>query len=128
MYGRKTQRLNDGAKRRNEGNFFNTQIWHDQGVEYSNQWDLENLSEALDPKGKATHSTRHTRKRKRCDAWTCAHLPSTCIPDACKWFLNLTQKILTTWPIHCHEYVMQNNEVQFLWPTTSFSLNGYNAE
>ena len=54
MYGRKTQKLNDGAKRRNEGNFFNTQIWHDQGVEYSNQWDLENLSEALDPKGKAT--------------------------------------------------------------------------
>ena len=120
MHSRKTQRLNDGGKRRNEGNFFNTQIWHDQGVEYSNTWDLNNLSKALHLKGKATHSSKHTRQR-RCDAWTCAHMPSTCTPNACEWFQNLTQKILTTWVIHCHDYVTQNN----LSRTTGTATTGF---
>ena len=97
-------------ERTSNGNFLASAIWHDHGVEFSNPYDLRLLSVAT---GKPTP----TRQKKGCDAWTCAYMPSstcsTCTgmntpPNACK-FRRLSRDIFTTWLIHCHHYVTQNN-------------------
>ena len=97
-------------ERPSNGNFLESAIWYDDGVEYLNPYDLQLLSVAT---GKPTP----TRQKKGCDAWTCAYMPSsTCstytwmntAPNACK-FRRLSRDIFTTWLIHCHHYVTQNN-------------------
>ena len=107
----KKQKLEHEHEQTSNGIFFNTAIWHHDGVEYLNPYDPRVLSVAT---GKPTP----TRQKKRCDAWTCAYMPSgtcsTCThtlstPPPCVQLPRLSRDIFTTWLIHCHHYVTQNN-------------------
>ena len=105
----KKQKLEHEHEQTSNGNIFKSAIWHNGGVEYLNPYDLRVLSVATD-------KPTPTRQKKGCDAWTCAYMPiGTCStytlstpPNACN-FRRLSRDIFTTWLIHCHHYVTQNN-------------------